>query len=76
MTALLLSILSEFWPIILAVLGALGWGYSQRRAGASAQKAKQAQQDAKARDIADAVDNDIGAMPPDEARKELGEWAR
>ena len=29
----------------------------------------------KARTIADEVDNDIGAIPPSKARKELKEWS-
>ena len=58
------------------ILAALGWGFHQRKAGIASEREKQAAREAKARTIADEVDNDIGAMPPDEARKELGEWGR
>jgi hypothetical protein len=58
------------------ILAALGWGYSQRKAGAASERDKQAAREAKARTIADEVDNDIGAMPPDEARKDLKRWGR
>ncbi|HEU4986851.1 MAG TPA: ABC transporter permease [Rhizobiaceae bacterium] len=78
MTALILSIVTNptVLAILLAIAGAFGWGVHQRRAGAKAERAKQAQREAKARDIRDEVDNDVGAMPPDEARKELGKWSR
>lgn len=78
MSAILAWILSN--PTILAIgaaiIGALGFGLQQRRAGAKAEKAKQAQAEAKARDVADQVDNDIGALPADKAREELKKWSR
>lgn len=46
------------------------------RLGGKGQALKQAQADAKARDIADAVDNDVGAMPPADAREELKRWGK
>lgn len=58
---------------IAAFAGALIRG---RRAGAAAERARQAERERKARATADEVDNDIGAMPPDEARKELSKWSR
>lgn len=76
MTAVLLAALKGFWPYILAAVGGLALLWHQRQAGAAAERAKQAEREAEARDIADQVDNDIGAMPPAEARKELGKWAR
>ena len=62
--------------IIAGAVAFLGWGWKQRRAGAAAERAKQAKAEAKARDIRDMVDNDMGALPPDQARKELGTWDR
>jgi hypothetical protein len=47
-----------------------------RLSGAKLERQKHAAEDARARDIRDQVDNDIGAMPADAARKELGKWAR
>jgi hypothetical protein len=47
-----------------------------RSTGKASEKAKQAAQEQKARDIRDEVQNDIGALPADEARKELGTWDR
>jgi hypothetical protein len=76
MTTIILGILSQSWPYILAAFGGLALILQQRRAGAKAERAKQAEREAKARDIADQVDNDVGALPPSEARKELGEWSR
>ncbi|TGT37843.1 ABC transporter permease, partial [Mesorhizobium sp. M8A.F.Ca.ET.167.01.1.1] len=58
------------------LIAALGWGFHQRRAGASAERDRQAASEAAARDIADQVDNDIGALPAEALRKELKSWAR
>lgn len=73
-----------FWlisnPSILAILagvfGALGWGWKQRRAGVAAERAKQAAAEAKARDIRDQVDNDLGTLTPAQQREELKKWAK
>jgi type II secretory pathway pseudopilin PulG len=62
--------------IAVAIVAALGWGYTQRRAGAQTEREKQAAREQEARTIADEVDNDVGAMPPTEAREELKRWGR
>lgn len=41
---------------------------------AKKEHAKREAEEAKARDIADQVDNDVGALPPDKARQELKKW--
>ncbi|TIP38936.1 MAG: ABC transporter permease [Mesorhizobium sp.] len=78
MSALLAWLLTN--PTILAIgaglVGALGWGFHQRLAGARAERGKQALAEAAARTIADQVDNDIGALPAEAVRKELKSWAR
>jgi len=67
-------------PTILAVgaglLGAMGWGFRQRLAGAAAERNKQAAAEARARDTSDQIQNDIGALPPDAVRKEAKTWAK
>lgn len=77
MTTLLLSFISN--PTIIAILagvvGAIGWGFKQRLAGAAAERAKQAAKEANARDVADEVENDVGALPGSKAREELGKWS-
>lgn len=76
MTALILSFLSNptMLAIMAGIIGALGWGFKQRFTGARLEREKQAKAEQKARDIADQVDNDIGALPPDKARQELKKW--
>lgn len=78
MTALLLSLASN--PTILAILAGIvatiGWGFKQRLAGAAKERAKQAQAEAKARDMADQVDNDVGALTPAQAREALQQWSK
>ncbi|MBZ9736115.1 ABC transporter permease [Mesorhizobium sp. CA18] len=78
MSALLAWFLTN--PSILAIgaglVGALGWGFRQRLAGARAERSKQANAEAAARDVADQVDYDVGALPADAVRKELKSWAR
>jgi hypothetical protein len=76
MTALLLGLFLKAWPFILTGFGVLWWGIAQRRAGAKAERAKSALREAKARDVADEVDNDIGALTPGQAREALKKWSR
>lgn len=59
-----------------AILAAFGWGVRQRLAGERAERARQAATEAAAREVADQVQNDIGALPAAAARKELRSWAR
>ncbi|UDL89519.1 ABC transporter permease [Mesorhizobium sp. PAMC28654] len=67
-------------PAILAlgaaIVGGLGFGFQQRLAGAKAERVRQATAEAATRDIADQVQNDIGALPADAAREELRSWTR
>lgn len=52
-------------------------GYAQgRRVGARHERDRRAGEDALTHAIADAVDNDVGAMPPAIAREELRRWSR
>lgn len=78
MTAILIWLASN--PTVIAIVGgilaALGWGYSQRRAGAKTERAKQDAREAKARTIADEIDDAVAGRSPDENRKELGKWVR
>lgn len=41
---------------------------------AKKEAAKRAAEELKARDLADDIQNDVGALPPDAARRELKEW--
>lgn len=60
----------------IAALGAfLAYRTGRERGGADA-VAKQKAKEQKARDTAAEIDSDVGAMKPDEARKELGKWSR
>ena len=78
MSALLTFLLGN--PTLLgigaAILAAFGWGVRQRLAGERTERARQAATEAAAHDIADQVQNDIGALPAATARKELKSWAR
>lgn len=72
--------LSGLIPILVTagagLLALLGIVVKSRSDGAKLERAKQAAEDARARDIADQVDNDVGALPPDAAREELRKWSR
>ena len=78
MSALLSFLLGN--PTLLgigaAILAALSWGVRQRLAGERSERARQAAAEAAAHDIADQIQNDIGALPDAAARKELKSWAR
>lgn len=72
MTALLL----QFWPYIVGAIAAVFAGWKLRQSGINAERAKQAQAEAKARDIKDEVQNDVDALPADQARERLGRWSK
>lgn len=57
---------------IIAVIGA--WMHG-RLSGAAAERNKQAADEAAARDISNQVQNEVGVLPADAARKELGTWS-
>jgi hypothetical protein len=76
MTAIVIGLLTQFWPYIVAAIAALAWGWKQRSAGAAKERARQAAADAKARDVADDVQNDVGAMTPEQRREALRKWAK
>jgi hypothetical protein len=76
MTAILLAGLLKFWPIIAGALGVLGWGIAQRRSGARSERAKQAASEAKARTIADEIDDAVAGRTADENRGRLKQWQR
>lgn len=76
MTALILSFLAN--PTMLAIMGGLLFGlvtfFKGNSRGAAKERAKREAEEAKARDIADQVDNDIGSLPSTEARIRLKQW--
>lgn len=62
--------------ILAAVIGFFGYGKYKERVGAKKEQAKQAAAEAKARDIRDQVDNDLGTLTPAQQREELKKWAK
>jgi hypothetical protein len=76
MTAILLPLLLKFWPIIAGALGVLGWGIAQRRSGARNERARQAAAEAKARTIADEIDDAVAGRTADENRGRLKQWQK
>ena len=76
MTALVLSLIEHLWPYLLAAGGAGLMLWRAYAAGKKTERAKQAEAEMRARDIADQIDNDVGAIPPADARKELGKWSK
>lgn len=76
MSALVLSLIEHLWPYLLAAGGAGLMLWRAYASGKKAEKAKQAEAELEARDIADRIDNDVGAIPPADARKELGKWSK
>ncbi len=78
MTALLAWFLSN--PTVIAigagVIGAAIAWMRGRLSGAAAERNNQVAAEAKARDVADQVENAVSALAPDAARKELGQWGK
>ncbi len=57
----------------ITIVGMILISFVMFMAGRGHAKSEQAKADARAREIADDIQGDIGAIPPDAARKELGE---
>lgn len=73
----ILALLSN--PTILAIVGGavavVAAFFKGRAGGAKKERDKQLRREAKARDISDEVENDIGTIPPNARRKELETWS-
>lgn len=74
MTAFVTSFLPYIIAGVAAVLGVLGYGYQQRRAGAKGERAKQIEAEAKARTVADEIDDAVAGRSADENRERLKGW--
>jgi hypothetical protein len=78
MIALIAWLISN--PTILAIgagiIGAAAAWMHGRVSGAKAERLDQVAAEAKARDVSDQVQNDIGALPADKAREELKQWSK
>ena len=59
-----------------AVIAALAAYLKGRLSGAAAERTKQAERETRARDIADQVDQDVGALSAEQRRAELRKWSR
>lgn len=83
MTALVTSFLPYIATGIALLLGVFGYGYSQRRAGAAKEKARQAAKDKLAveerlemhREDSD-IDRQVRDLPDADASKEAMKWAK
>lgn len=74
--SIIISLALKFWPYIVAAVG-FGFGALKWRSSIiKAERAKQAAAEAKARDVADDVQNDIGALTPEQRRERLRQWAK
>lgn len=74
MSALLATLLADLWPILVAIVGAIGWGLHQRRAWAKAEQAKRTAERLKARTEADRIDDAVAGRDPNANRDELRRW--
>lgn len=73
---ILLGLLGNFWPYILAGLAAVWWGIKQRRAGAASERAKREAADRRVNIEAEEIEDAIAGRSPEENRKELRKWAK
>jgi hypothetical protein len=63
-------------PYLIALIAALGWGFSQRRAGAKAERAKQAADQLDAIKDRKEKDDEINSLAPADVDSRLGKWLR
>ncbi len=72
------ALIAAFWPQIAAaaaVLGAIILAFVKGKStGKQSERNKTAQQEQKARDTANKIDNRIAATDPHKNREELGKW--
>ena len=61
------------WALVVVLLMIIAAAF---RLGKKAQVAEESRADQEAREIANEVQNDVGAMPPEDAREELRKWNR
>lgn len=76
MSALALSLLAKFWPYLIGGAGVLLALWKARQSGAKAERAKRVAEEAKARTVADEIDDAIAGRSPDANRDELKRWAK
>lgn len=73
------DLLAPFLPYIIGagvfLLSLVGVGLQQRRAGAKAEEAKQAQARLEARTEADKIDDAVAGRSPDANRERLKSWS-
>ena len=65
-----------FYLLGAAIIGALVAYMKGRLSGARLERDKQIREEAKARDVADQVDNDLGALTPIQKRENLKKWSK
>lgn len=74
------ALFGNLLPYLIAAGAALaafvGAYLKGKSAGKQSEQAKQLRERQEARDAADEIQNDVGAIPASQARKELGTWDR
>jgi hypothetical protein len=76
MSAILAGILPYLLGAAGIIAGLFGFGAWQRREGKMAERFKQVKAEAKARDVADEVDNDLATLTPEQRRERLKLWSK
>ena len=76
MTAILALIGPKLIGFAVAALMALGAMFKYRSSLIKAERARQAAAEAKAREIGDQVENDIGALTPEQRKGRLKRWSK
>lgn len=65
-------------PTLIAIgagiIGALGWGIKQKRAGRAEERAKQAAAEHAAKSEAERIEDAVAGRDPDENRERLSRW--
>lgn len=76
MSALLVGLLGQLWPYLIAGVAGLGVLWSAYAKGKASEKAKQAAADAKAVTEAQKIDDAVAGRAPDDNRGRLGQWSK
>lgn len=76
MSAILIAVVGQIWPYLIAAVAGLGFLWSAYSKGKAAERAKQIAADAAAATEASKIDDAVAGRAPDENRKGLGKWAK
>lgn len=76
MSAILIAVVGQIWPYLIAAVAGLGFLWSAYSKGKAAERAKQIAADAAAATEGQKIDDAVAGRAPDDNRGRLGQWSK